>query len=369
MAEHVPVTLVVEDSQNAEYHPDNQLGLEDSQPQGSPCEVPLTQTQAVEIEETPRTETGGDTKAVDVNGLTETEGQEGKVNKTEAGENKEKETEVVESKELADREFKDDSAERRELEKFPETMAYQNGSQGPIPEQIVRQDAFLEEDHDQMLEAEMMKCKKCGLEVELTDSVIRGPTELWCKECNSLYTMLRRHQAWPPSCFSSLSDEAQQSFFARCKQEKEEAKKTMFSYKTVRDTLVTNICEATKKVKSVGVGGTYLPLSVYRQRGYEIDQGFTQRNPSQWSPGLNAYTYLLVESSISEKEIRESTEMQVLQAERSVRKRKAADMVRDEEDDKKSTCTAGTVVLDLVTESEAEGHCDSFFCAKVSPLH
>ena len=121
----------------------------------------------------------------------------------------------------------------------------------------------------------------------------------------------------------------------------------------------------------MGVGGTYLPLSVYRQRGYEIDEGFTQRNPSQWSPGLNDYTYLLVECPASEKEIRESTEMQVLEAERAVRKRKAADMVGDEEEDRKSTATAGTVVLDLVTESQAEAKAIviQFCCAKVSPLH
>ena len=103
-----------------------------------------------------------------------------------------------------------------------------------------------------------------------------------------------------PACFATLSEEAQQNFFARCKQEKQDAKKTMFSYKTVRDTLVTQICEETRKVRIVGVSGTYLPLSVYRARGYEVDQGFTTRNPSEWSPGLNQWTYLLVESSVSE---------------------------------------------------------------------
>lgn len=122
---------------------------------------------------------------------------------------------------------------------------------------------------------------------------------------------------------------------------------------------MTQICEETRKVRTVGVSGTYLPLSVYRARGYEVDQGFTTRNPSEWSPGLNQWTYLLVESSVSEQEIRATTEKQVVEAERAVRKRKAPEMVADEEEEKNSTATgAATVVLDLVSESD-EGHLSS----------
>ena len=334
MAEAVPLTLVVEDSQPPEYYPDNQEGLEDSQ---RPGEAPSTESlEAVEVAETQQTEV-----------------PEAKEDSTEGTESKETKTEATE---IQEKETKDDD----ERAKFPETLAYQDGSQGPISEQLVRQDAFLQEaeEEEQLLEASM-KCKKCGLEVALTESVIRGPTELWCRECNSLYTMLRRHQQWPPACFATLSEEAQQNFFARCKQEKQDAKKTMFSYKTVRDTLVTQICEETRKVRTVGVSGTYLPLSVYRARGYEVDQGFTTRNPSEWSPGLNQWTYLLVESSVSEQEIRATTEKQVVEAERAVRKRKAPEMVADEEEEKNSTATgAATVVLDLVSESD-EGHLSS----------
>lgn len=47
-----------------------------------------------------------------------------------------------------------------------------------------------------------------------------------------------------------------------------------------------------------------MPLSVYKARGYEVDEGFTTRNPCEWSPGLAQWTYLLVESSVSEQEIR-----------------------------------------------------------------
>jgi hypothetical protein len=66
-----------------------------------------------------------------------------------------------------------------------------------------------------------------------------------------------------------------------------------------------------------------------------------------------------VESSVSEQEIRATTEKQVVEAERAVRKRKAPEMVADEEEEKNSTATgAATVVLDLVSESD-EGHLSS----------
>ena len=123
---------------------------------------------------------------------------------------------------------------------MPDTQLYVDGSQGPMVEaeedegqkddrmvgasagdeepasssaQLVRQDAFLEEDDD--LEQAMMRCKKCQLEVKLEESVIRGPTELWCRECNSIYMMLRRHQAWPPQSFAKLDDAAQAQFWQR----------------------------------------------------------------------------------------------------------------------------------------------------------
>jgi hypothetical protein len=160
-------------------------------------EAPSTESlEAVEVAETQQTS--------ETNNLTEV--PEAKEDSTEGTESKETKTEATE---IQEKETKDDD----ERAKFPETLAYQDGSQGPISKQLVRQEAFLEEaeEEEQLLEASM-KCKKCGLEVALTESVIRGPTELWRRECNSSYTMLRRHQQWPPACFASLSEEAQQTF-------------------------------------------------------------------------------------------------------------------------------------------------------------
>jgi hypothetical protein len=216
---------------------------------------------------------------------------------------------------------------------------------------LVRQNAFVDDEDD----INEFSCKKCGLSIMAEECVVKGPTELWCKECHALYTMLRRHQQWPPAAFGALSHEQQVAFFAKCRQQKEEAKASNFNYKTVRNTLVTSLKEETMRQRRVEVGGTYLPLSVYEQRGYKVDEEFQKRNPYLWSNGLNDWVYMLAETSVSEAEIRATVEAQIVEAERNVKKRKAVEMTAAEADqaERKSTASqALTEVMDLVSESD-----------------
>lgn len=61
------------------------------------------------------------------------------------------------------------------------------------------------------------KCKKCWQPVMPQDAVVKAPRVLWCKECNTLYSMVKRHQAWPPPCFQGLTSEQQAAFWSKCK--------------------------------------------------------------------------------------------------------------------------------------------------------
>lgn len=212
-----------------------------------------------------------------------------------------------------------------------------------------------EQDENSILELDAI-CKKCLQPVAPSEAVVKAPKVLWCRECNSIYSMLRRHQQWPPACFNGLSAENQAEFWSRCKKEKENG--SSFNYKRVRDVLVRTTTESKCKEKRLDVGGTYLPLSVYQQRGYKIDDGFCSRNAKQWSDGLQEWTYLLCETSVNDAEITKSIESEVAEAERQVKKRK----MKDEDKDKKKeneggnasgSATASTsMVLDLVTDSE-----------------
>lgn len=316
-------TIEIPDTQYSSYHPDNQEGLE-------PSQVMETQRDA-----------GADHDDVK---------PEEKVADDDA--------EKKENQELS---------EEQQLEKanLPDTVVYEEGSDGPVATSagqsdgsLVRSDAFLEEDETDLIE-QSIACKKCGQFLELEDSVVRGPRELWCKECHAIYTMLRRHQKWPPSSFSSLSEVQQQQFFVACQKQKEESKKSMFSYKSIRDTLISSLAEEKINQKKVETGGTYLPVSVYEARGYKCDEGFKARNPKMWSYGLNEWTFLLAETSVNEAEIKNTIERQIVEAERQVRKRKAVEVEPHEEianAEKRSTVTDKTEVLDLISDSEDEGH-------------
>ena len=376
MASSSVPTVEVPDTQLSPMKPDNQLGVVDTQERD---ETSLTLCRSPLGEEDQK---GENSAKDDVDGAGQGHGNESKeASHVLATPECEKADDVV-----------------------PATQAYTDGSQGLQPlgvaevkehngsgpeaaeaqSQLVRQDAFLEEMEEdaESLVAAALRCKKCGLEVRLEDAIIRGPHEMWCCECNALYTMLRRHQSWPPAAFAALSDNAQMAFFAKCKKDKEESRKSVFSYKTVRNHLLFTLTEEVTRQRKVSAGGTYLPLSVYEKKGYTIDPGFTWRNPSQWSEGLNDYVYLLAEVTVNEEEIHATIEREIIEAERSVKKRKGVDLekaanekvmaLEDKKakgnDDKKSTAAASdsTLVMDLVTDSESEGQCYFFFCASQS---
>ena len=222
-------------------------------------------------------------------------------------------------------------------------------------------DLGIEDGHDHREDADVMAileldatCKKCLQPVSPSEAVVKAPKVLWCRECNSIYTMLRRHQQWPPACFNGLSAEDQAEFWSRCKKEKEDG--SSFNYKRVRDALVRTTTESRSKEKRLDVGGTYLPLSVYQQKGYNIDDGFCTRNAKQWSDGLQEWTYLLCETSVNDAEITKNIESEVAEAERQVKKRKMKEDKVEEtgkEENASGSATATTsMVLDLVTDSE-----------------
>lgn len=76
-----------------------------------------------------------------------------------------------------------------------------------------------EQDENSILELDAI-CKKCLQPVVPSEAVVKAPKVLWCRECNSIYSMLRRHQQWPPACFNGLSAENQAEFWSRCKKER-----------------------------------------------------------------------------------------------------------------------------------------------------
>ena len=259
-----------------------------------------------------------------------------------------------------------ENKEYKEAQAVPESQGGQTAEAAPstqvVPAEVEgplrRLQVLSADDADEMMDMNYTTCKKCNQTTELQECVVRGPSEMWCKACNALYVMLKRNMSWPPAEFEGMTEVEQQQFFVRCQKEKELAKKSQFSYQRVRETLHRVMVEEQIRARKVAVGGTYLPLSVYRQKGYEIDSDFENRNPRQWSYGLNAWTYLLVETTIKEQDITNNVEKSILQCEKNIKKRK--EVLEEGEKDQqqleaKCAKTDATVVMDLVTESEDEG--------------
>lgn len=106
-------------------------------------------------------------------------------------------------------------------------------------------------------------CLKCGLWVTRSNVRLTGKQkQCWiCKVCHSRYSALcRGYEKWPPARFKLLSPEQQQGFWKEVG-----TKSGIKKMKELVDETIT-----IGKVDQFGnkSSGKYLPLSVYRQQGY-----------------------------------------------------------------------------------------------------
>jgi len=176
-------------------------------------------------------------------------------------------------------------------------------------------------DIDSEIEETTRLCKQCGVAHPVLDMVERNPEQFICKGCHCITTTLRRHLAWPPREFQSLSLEEQQNFWLEAARTKAAGDST-FKYERIRDVLRQRLVTRKINASKREVGGTYKPLSVLRKKGYILPEGFEATAPREWSEGLNDYTYLLPEITVNEGEVKESIEETLLECERQVKKRK-----------------------------------------------
>ena len=109
-------------------------------------------------------------------------------------------------------------------------------------------------------------CCKCGMTCELARSQFRGTKNggTWkCNACNTKAVLLSRSLgSFPTPEFKELSEEAQRAFWRDCPVKGSEKIKAFF---------VNTVVEKMVEKRMIGVGGSYLPLSVYKTQGYDID--------------------------------------------------------------------------------------------------
>ena len=212
-------------------------------------------------------------------------------------------------------------------------------------------------DADSEIEETTRPCKQCGVAHPVLDMIERNPEQFVCKGCHCISTTLRRHLAWPPREFQSLSLEEQQNFWLEAARTKAAGEST-FRYDRIRDVLRQRLVTRKINASKREVGGTYKPISVLRKKGYILPQGFEENAPREWSEGLNAWTYLLPEITVNEGEVKESIEETLLECERQVKKRKVQGQgpaVATASASAASASAPQPICYDLVSDDEEEG--------------
>ena len=220
---------------------------------------------------------------------------------------------------------------------------------------------FQKEVEDQMkdvpshLENSDVMCKRCQRWINILETVERSPKERWRRSCNSLVTLLRRQMRWPPRTFASLPLEAQTTFFQQAAQLHKDNPR--FAYQRVRDLLIRNLRRRNIERRTQSVGGTYKPISVHKQNGYNIPSDYDTRWPKEWSDSLQEWTYLISELTVNETQIQESVEEEIIQCEKQVKKRRNGTELEDGKKQKTEESTealTGMDCIDLLSESDDE---------------
>ena len=112
---------------------------------------------------------------------------------------------------------------------------------------------------------EQGRCSKCGNMVERSKAKISGKgNSYWvCKVCHTRSRQLSvTYSGWPPEYFKTLSDEKKQEFFTQIKNLRYAKQLKVYTNNFFRTLTEEN--HGTKDKKK------YLPLSVWKKRGFDV---------------------------------------------------------------------------------------------------
>ena len=173
-------------------------------------------------------------------------------------------------------------------------------------------------------------CGKCRQEVPAFRAQLTGKSSgSWkCNGCNCRITQLNRaFGSWPPPEFCTLSSEAQASFYRSAHSLVDSKKVTNLAKATLEKIFTQRFIESS--------GGSYLPLSVYQQQGY--DSGKIEKDCHDYleHPVLGRVYRVAILSKLTEN-ANETRNVQTLLAEgkRKLEKMKEAKKQLQEEKEK-----------------------------------
>lgn len=113
-------------------------------------------------------------------------------------------------------------------------------------------------------------CVKCGVDCTLDSGAIVKSGSLQCKWCTNIYQIMYRHIGGVPDGWNDLDAEDQKKFF-KSSQEKLKAIGKNGRWACVKGALTTQLTHYHTEQTRTRINFEYLPLSVWKQRGFSTD--------------------------------------------------------------------------------------------------
>lgn len=169
-------------------------------------------------------------------------------------------------------------------------------------------------------------CVKCQLPCNPLRSYLKSKTAVaeamrWvCGGCNRVTTCMSRNMRWPPPGFQALSSKQQVEFFRDACKQGEDAR---LNYTKIKGLLVSTLVESECERLSASSGGTYMPLSWYKQKGADESQlkAIEEKADYEWHSVLG-HTYKVDLKTVEKAVIMTRVSETLAKAERVVRTKK-----------------------------------------------
>ena len=155
-----------------------------------------------------------------------------------------------------------------------------------------------------------LPCAYCGANYAPEKLRVKSnKSETWkCHNCCSKLNLVQRHYgSWPPPNWNLLSDAQQQQVFSESGSKLDSLLRQLKVVNSHRD----------KNFRTDKAAGRFLPLSAWRQQGFEIPEGFEEDCPpshKEWHEQLQIWTYNIEIREVEDGSTRSNIKDQSIEA-------------------------------------------------------
>ncbi|CAE7526536.1 unnamed protein product [Symbiodinium sp. KB8] len=177
--------------------------------------------------------------------------------------------------------------------------------QDAVPLQPAAGQVVAESEPEAALAATSLHCSEC--KKSLLPQELASTAKKLCKDCNSLLQVLFRNLG--AGALDNLTSEDRAQFFGKCIASKQGSR---YEWSVVRAALLECRIERRTQQKIAEIGGPFLPMSVWLNKGYSEDH--VRKFPCE-KDIVGEETWQVQTKSVSRRDVQESVEEELLQRE------------------------------------------------------